>query len=567
MKNSLDKIIEIENGPEVPIRIESDKGKLSVSGRYITKIGRIETVTFTEDPEYCFSEWKIKDYKKNEYFSKEETNKVIHFENSKSPDTTFTLLQDVSNLVIEPVCVLRPYLISKFPEYSYDGIQRNHRIYLKFSNPISKYSIFYLKEEIDELKASKGLTDKNFLVSPEGYSYGYFINPEDPVFKNIQIVDKNDGSNLLKYFGSPFFDEVDSSIINIPPKVTESDLIPSHSEIEVLVNKDFQDEYGVSLASNIRWNYFTNSMVTYTKPVFNTVLLSADNISYQKADDTFIIKNGKNFYYDLSIFDSELGISEIIAYLTPDSTPSILNGILFDEDKEESGDPMKISKYETYLSKEEYNVPFNIELKKLGKYLYSKGKVELPDYGYWYLYFILVDKNGDYDKTEAYINCLQNPEKCSFSGPEFYDYKKILTENHQKYLIFNCPYNFYNRSNFFSLELSKDNQVLQTYESFSDYSFSNIKEKNPEMFEDIMSQIDLIEQETCGWDKAKKTNYDLTYYTYYVRDHNNLFFAIPVDEAGCYKARFTFSNADSYLYYEAKEFLNKPYLPSEIIVK
>lgn len=316
------------------ILITSENGYTSPAGSEEYRTGSTYDISFSEDAEYCFIEWRVIDLNKiTDNIIPDE--KYIRFENKNSYNTTFTLLgipeeDDNVALSIQPYCVLRPKVVSHTPTYESNGVIRNTRIRVLFSQNMNEESIYFTEKEMESLQnLNPGIriirheATRNSSKSGDKFYYGYTLNGQT-YFKNISITELSDSdTSLCNYFSEPYFANKRSLII---PTKKGIDAPPEATDIMVDISKKMvADQYGfnVSLKEGDSWQYLVNEDVDNIKPEFKSLTItdSAQTANQSAFPSCETIKNAfsltnlrysKNhkFLVNAEIYDKS-GISEL----------------------------------------------------------------------------------------------------------------------------------------------------------------------------------------------------------------------------------------------------------------
>lgn len=311
--------ISYENAPSYKIQISSSCGKISPEGLKEYKVTDSVPLIFSEADEYKFIEWRVKDKNTGKDLTNE---KYIKIDRLYSEETSFSFDQapgDNIQLLIEPVCIGRPRIVSTTPTYDSDGVFRDRRITVMFDRQLDENTIYYSIDERNEIKNQNEGNVINWLCTDENeyidvYSsaetrkfYGYKTGNDDNsiVYKCMTITKLNDKSvNLLKHYGVPEFDEGNTSILRLSAKkyVDGNDqLPPAATNILVNVTKNIgvsaKTSSGKTVVAstyfNNPWNYFTNSQYDNIPPEFVgdiTVLNEKDGIALPLAVDEKLAK-------------------------------------------------------------------------------------------------------------------------------------------------------------------------------------------------------------------------------------------------------------------------------------
>lgn len=316
------------------ILITSEYGNTAPAGSEEYRTGSTYDLTFSESPEYCFVEWRVIDLNKitDNIIPYE---KYISFENKNNYNTTFTLLgipeeEDNVALSIQPYCVLRPKVVSHTPTYESNGVIRNTRIRVLFSQNMNEESIYFTEKEMESLQnLNPGIriirheATRNSSKSGDKFYYGYTLNGQT-YFKNISITELSDSdTSLCNYFSEPYFANKRSLII---PTKKGTDAPPEATDIMVDISKKMvADQYGfnVSLKEGDSWQYLVNEEVDDISPVFKSLDITdnahtADPLNFPSCEtikNAFSLSNlrySKNhkFLVNAEIYDKS-GISEL----------------------------------------------------------------------------------------------------------------------------------------------------------------------------------------------------------------------------------------------------------------
>jgi hypothetical protein len=144
-KKALTEEVKVANSPKVQVRIIADPGTgtVSPSGEVTVKVDVPFTILFAADKNYGFVSWAA-------YDSANLTTPlvgVVEFTNvaaaSTNAEVSARLLVARPNVVIKPICVRRPYIISSNPMNGMSGVVRNFPIRVYFSEPMDEASFSF----------------------------------------------------------------------------------------------------------------------------------------------------------------------------------------------------------------------------------------------------------------------------------------------------------------------------------------------------------------------------------------------------------------------------------------
>lgn len=307
----------VEKVYKLSVKVEGKNGKSTPVIETSYYNGESFNVTFNAETDFGFTGWKyslngkeftpsdkeivsVKDISTDTYYSE------IELKVEKEPEEN-------QQLVITPVTVKRPSIVSATPLYDTEGVYRDRRITIMFDAALSEESLYYSKYELIAL----GVWDAKKDNVAEGYTlldtagnkkyFGYQKTDDDDsiVWKAITITKRtNTNENLLKYYRGPEFDTNDTSVLRISANSDVKKMPPVATDILVKVNtnlgitvtfangkKDF-----VPLSNTYSWNYFTNSLYDNVKPEISELALYTVKSGNKKFKDE-IDKNKVLFSY------------------------------------------------------------------------------------------------------------------------------------------------------------------------------------------------------------------------------------------------------------------------------
>ena len=259
--------LQYAEAPTYLINVDDAAGKGVVNspagGKANKKVTDIFNVSFSFPDDYEFLYWTIIDTKTNQELANEE---YLALSTLNNPETQCTLLkapEEGMNLTLVPVLADRPTVSNNIPEYESAGIAKASPIVVEFDQAMNPQSIYYIKEEIDELIKLYNLSESDFLtvnVNQTSFKYGY-KKGDDIVFKNIQIQNYNNSANLLQYFNPPQFDAA-NKILTITPKSN----FPGGTTVFVILDKKFNYQIqingknkSINMSKAVNWHYLVNN--------------------------------------------------------------------------------------------------------------------------------------------------------------------------------------------------------------------------------------------------------------------------------------------------------------------
>ena len=140
------------------------------------------------------------------------------------------------DILIKPVCVPVPKIISMSPEYEYDGVQQDTTICLNFNKPVTSVN------ELEYLNLSINISDAS-------------------------------GQNLAQYFDKPYFSS-DSTILYIPTVKKQRMLKNKEDKKDIIVQFDLsgiKDEFGNIGSGSYQNKYRINGTLDNKKPTLSNV--------------------------------------------------------------------------------------------------------------------------------------------------------------------------------------------------------------------------------------------------------------------------------------------------------
>jgi len=244
LKEEVNEKIEYSNAEEVTVRITSDEGSgiTFPNGDTTFKIGYDKDISFEENPNYSFSKWCAYEVTKNGENEIEKITNLLEFDNPYSIKTTAKILKSSNGMIkIKPLCYIKPFIYSVYPQYPKDNIVLNDTsISIAFSTPnnipIEKSSFYFSDEEIAEYMDKE--LEISFLYDSNGNAYGY-ESYSTVYYKSIKV--EYDGKSILEYFGAPV---INGNIFVLP--VNSSKGIPvedtDYKEISVTIGNNIYCE-------------------------------------------------------------------------------------------------------------------------------------------------------------------------------------------------------------------------------------------------------------------------------------------------------------------------------------
>lgn len=267
-----------EHSKQLNISFKSENANLSpsVPKSYVT--GDVFTLECLEDDDYYFYNWQVF-LAEDEENALEDFSSYLKFENIDSRTTQVEILGVDADIIISPLLIKRPKIVSSSPVYDSNGSFRDSRIVVMFDHEMDESSIYFTEDEIQELQA------KNYTVLKQAETenaYAYLDENGQKFYKNISITQSTkDGVNLAKYFTIPCFDEDNKSTLRIS---ANRDLLPPGAiDIFVTISKNFnrydsKSELYISLSNEYSYSFRTGSRMDNYAPFIGKIDDSEDDV-------------------------------------------------------------------------------------------------------------------------------------------------------------------------------------------------------------------------------------------------------------------------------------------------
>ncbi|MBR5402393.1 MAG: fibronectin type III domain-containing protein [Treponema sp.] len=287
VKKQLEDRIAYENAPSYRILVEAQKGtgavKKPAGGEAQKKTTDVFDISFDPDADFAFISWEIYDKTTGKLIPNGEYLKIARTGDDETTCQVVKLPDDPNvKLILKPVVVERPQIISATPTYDGNGAFRDSRIQVLFDRDMEIDSIYYTDAEIPEIKKTAGfngfLPAYTFTTAngTQTRYYGYYKKTGENteiIYKNISIIHNKNYGNLLEYFDAPRFE--DPRRLIIPPK--KSNLPPSGTGFQVSLNRDFFYTYeqkaknykkDIGMRSVHKWIFWVNEKTDTVNPSF-----------------------------------------------------------------------------------------------------------------------------------------------------------------------------------------------------------------------------------------------------------------------------------------------------------
>ena len=311
--------------PFVNFELQAENGNISpVTGTYTCVQTYSYRLTFSPETYYEFIRWEIYDLKTDEEIP---NGKYITIDDPKSKDTTYSFAGVPENpqikIVIRPVVKERPQTISNSPLGS--GVKTDTSIQVLFDHDMDKSSIYYTKEEMDQMLKEHKADEAKFpetILNESGENetvYKGYKKDEQIFFKNVFISNNRDGTNLNEWFEAPVFEDKRSLLIKVKRENNKL-LVQEYTQILVSIEKGMSylcDGKAVAMTGPKRWMYHVGSGndieapgVTYNE-TFELVSELTGDFKCSAIKDLITYKDNNGFTFeknlDLTVNDSGSG--------------------------------------------------------------------------------------------------------------------------------------------------------------------------------------------------------------------------------------------------------------------
>lgn len=317
------------------VSVDSNAGTIIPSGQVQYKPTDLQNIEFTCKPNHEFIEWRFS-YKmisqnaesstltatdKDWWMDYIKITKQSQSEPNAKGEIVYSLqiqfIKAAENLLIEPVCSLKPEIKTFTPAYKLEGVSRLTQVSIEFNGPIDQDSIFFSQTEIT---AISGVTE--ILKNDQNQIYGYEKDGKR-YFKNIQILLGSTEIDVNDCFGD-FSYRSDINTLFITPK-RGVEIVGDVAEVKIVLMNGIKNISGATLTettkvycvnkssnqqADIDIKYNTNSPATHINP-----FAGIDQEITFPADETV------QFLYWKVTANSPESVNKITVYNNSDKTP------------------------------------------------------------------------------------------------------------------------------------------------------------------------------------------------------------------------------------------------------
>ncbi len=278
---------------DIRVKIDGEHGKFSpAKGFYFYKLGQQNHIEFEPDSDYEFIRWQLINTKDGIEFARSDKDGSYAYIRSadlqkEKADFEIIELPDDEDTVFElrPLIAERPQIISNTP-INTALVNKDTTIQVMFDYDMDESSIYYLEEEVKQLRQTLGIPENELSNSAAGENlntllvttiageqkyYGYTKGSES-FFKNISITNNRTSENITGFFDKPVFENPRTLSINV--KREGGIKLLQYTQVLVNIDKGFsyiKDEKAVSMAGSKKWVYQVNNETDNVGPGFSTV--------------------------------------------------------------------------------------------------------------------------------------------------------------------------------------------------------------------------------------------------------------------------------------------------------
>ena len=304
LRKEIEDQVALANAPYFQILLEGSRGKFSpAKGQYQLKVTQSMDISFESDTDFAFIRWEVFNALTGRTL---ESSEYIEIADPNSDETSIKLLKEPApglSLGIRSIVSARPQIISYTP--SVLGMLKDSTIQVLFNRDMDPDSIYYSKNERDELKKTEGLSDNDFIpttVGGETKYYGY-TKDEKKFYKNIMLTNNKTGENINDRFGIPVFES--PRTLSISASKDARYILDDYTQVLVELEKGFfytEQKKPVEMAGSKMWMYQVNDK-TDDKPLVITKS-GGNDLFFVKVDEATQILKSASFTTDQSGFGS-----------------------------------------------------------------------------------------------------------------------------------------------------------------------------------------------------------------------------------------------------------------------
>ena len=246
------------------VSADSNAGTIIPSGQVQYKPTDLQNIEFTCKPGYEFIRWSFT-YKMisqgedtptltttdpdwwKEYV---EIVKDTKSEQNSKGEVVYSLqikfIKATENLLIEPICSLKPEIKNFYPAYNLTGESRERQLSFEFNTDIDESSFIYSSTELAEIT---GITTT--LKNENNQIYGY-VKDGKTFFKNIEILFSNDDSNINDCYQNVLYKAENKTLFITPDKSNPVEFPGTVAEIKICFSEGIKSKNGASITETTK---------------------------------------------------------------------------------------------------------------------------------------------------------------------------------------------------------------------------------------------------------------------------------------------------------------------------
>jgi hypothetical protein len=244
------------------VSADSNAGTIIPSGQVNYKPTDTQIITFTLKPQYQFIKWNFSykeiskgsdsptltatdpDWWKDYITIKKETVSEPNAKGEIEYVLEIQFTKATENLLIEPVCSLKPEIKSFSPSYDLKGVSREAQVSVEFNSSIDTTTLFFSQSEIDTIS---GIT--YILKNDQNQIYAY-EKDDKRFFKNLEIFLGNAELNINDYYGDLSYRQEINTLFLTPKKPVE--IVGDVVEIKIHFMDGIKNTNGASITDTTK---------------------------------------------------------------------------------------------------------------------------------------------------------------------------------------------------------------------------------------------------------------------------------------------------------------------------
>ena len=427
------------------------------SGDYVPSKGQKECyesniypLSFDPEDDYEFIRWEIYDKALGQTV---ENGSYITIDDPKNKSTTYQIAepfpQSKDSIIVRPVVVERPGIISNSPMISGGLSLKDSTIQVIFDHDMDEESICYTEEELKDIMDALGIEDENderllktivrkeitvqeeTTVQEVTRVCGYKQTEDEYIYKNISISDYTEGTNLNKCYTPPVFET--KKILSISANL---DSLPQdYTQIFVNIDKNFfyneqiseNETKPITMPKSQKWIYQVSNETDTSDPVVTTAEVKVCTGNFEGES----LPNTCSEPKDLIYFTENMDIDLNLVVTDVGTGPAASFDILVKKVKDANYNPVTETLVQTKTCQFQYTTSQNGGYNKIAclnsleqgvYYITIKAYDKTKRSGVSENFYFGIDTSADFDPPEPTVSYLSS----SGSGT-IYNYKITCT--------------------------------------------------------------------------------------------------------------------------------------------